>query len=205
MFAIDAMFLATVQANLHLRPRIGNPDEMRSNRMIQTLENLKFRVTDPELDIPEDIHGNVITALNEEAVASAALANKGGINFIHTSGRFRFPRTERESMHLASASLQADLYPDSVPERIFVTHTRPEPLLGTLQPFNTGSKRTIALGFINQGGILNVPGMLFVNRCTWAHIILETAHVLDMPEKEVLTSEEISALSGKASPEGVIF
>src|SRR4030042_1783118 len=48
MFAVDAMFLAAVQGNPHRRPRIGNPDEMRSNRMIRTLENLKFRVTDPE-------------------------------------------------------------------------------------------------------------------------------------------------------------
>jgi len=84
MSAVDAMFLATVQANPHLRPRVGNPDEMRSNRMIQTLEKLKFRVTNPEPGIPEDIHGAVITALNEEVVASAALGNKGGINFIHT-------------------------------------------------------------------------------------------------------------------------
>jgi len=27
MYAVDAMFLATVQANPHLRPRVGNPDE----------------------------------------------------------------------------------------------------------------------------------------------------------------------------------
>ncbi len=88
MQAVDAMFLAAVQANPHLRPRIGNPDEMRSNRMIKTLESLKFRVTDPEPGIPEDLHGAVITALNEKAVASAAVANKGGINLIHTYEAF---------------------------------------------------------------------------------------------------------------------
>src|SRR3989304_2531413 len=88
LYAVNALFLATVQANPHLRPRVGNPDEMRSNRMIQTLENLKFLVTDPEPGIPEDTHGSVITALNEEAVASAALGNKGGINFIHTYEAF---------------------------------------------------------------------------------------------------------------------
>jgi phosphoketolase len=48
MHAVDAMFLAAVQANPHLRPRIGNPDEMRSNRMQGTLDALKFRVTAPE-------------------------------------------------------------------------------------------------------------------------------------------------------------
>lgn len=375
MFAIDAMFLATVKANPHLRPRVGNPDEMRSNRMIQTLENLKFRVTDPEPGIPEDIHGAVITALNEEAVASAALGNKGGINFIHTyeafgskmhgvmrqevifadecseagrhqgwlsiplvltshtwenaknershqdpsmaeamlgessdvsrvlfvpdyntaalvmhglyqthgqlwtlvipkidvipdlfaideatylleqgamrldwagyeparqqivltaigayqmeevvkaserlkeqqvphsvvymlePGRFRKPRSKGEGTHVVSPNLQAELYPNSVPARVFVTHTRPEVLLGTLQPLHTGSDRTAALGYINHGGTLNVPGMLFVNRCTWAHILAETSRVLDISPETLLTAPELAALDGKACPEGVI-
>ena len=376
MFAVDAMFLAMVQANPHLRPRIGNPDEMRSNRMIQTLENLKFRVTDPEPGIPEDTHGAVITALNEEAVASAALANKGGINLFHTyeafgtkmqgvvrqeiifadhcnevgrrqgwlsipliltshtwenaknershqdpsmaeamlgepsdvsrvlfvpdyntasvvmhhlyqthgqiwtlvvpkidmipdlftldeathllnngafrldwtcydlgrqrviltaigayqleevlrasarlkerdvphsviymvePGRFRIPRSEREETHMAAAQFQAGLYPSSLPARIFVTHTRPEVLLGILHPLNSGIYQTGALGFINQGGTLNVPGMLFVNRCTWGHILLEVVRVLGMLQEELLTSEELAALGGKASPEGILF
>ena len=88
MTAVDTMFAAIVRANPHLRPRVGNPDEMRSNRLIETLELLKFRVTDPEPTVPESVHGAVITALNEEAVASAALANKGGINLIHTYEAF---------------------------------------------------------------------------------------------------------------------
>ncbi|HSW62578.1 MAG TPA: hypothetical protein VLH56_04580 [Dissulfurispiraceae bacterium] len=376
MFAVDAMFLATVQANSHLRVRVGNPDEMRSNRMIRTLEKLKFRVTDPEPGIPEDIRGAVITALNEEAVAAAALANKGGINFIHTyeafgtkmhgvvrqevifvdhcneagrkqgwlsvplvltshtwenaknershqdpsmaeamlgepsdvsrvmfvpdyntaavvmqglyqtqgqiwtlvvpkidaspdlftvdeatslfergalrldwagheaarqrviltavgayqleevlkaskrlrerdlphsvvsmlePGKFRSPRSEREAKHLASDSVQADLYPDSLSARVFVTHTRPEILLGTLQSLNTGRGRTAGLGFINHGGTLNVPGMLFVNRCTWAHIVNEVAQVLQMRRDDLLTEEELDVLDGTASPEGVIY
>jgi phosphoketolase len=376
MFAVDEMFFSIVKANPHLRPRIGNPDEMRSNRMIQTLENLKFRVTDPEQGIPEDIYGAVITALNEEAVASAALANKGGINFIHTyeafgtkmhgvvrqeiiftdhcnevgrrqgwlsvpliltshtwenaknershqdpsmaeamlgepsdvsrvlfvpdyntasvvmhhlyqthgqiwtlvvpkidpipdlftldeatllmnkgalrldwschnleeqriiltavgayqleevlkasarlkqkdvphsvvymlePGRFRIPRSEREEAHLAPTQFQAGLYPNSVTSRLFVTHTRPEVLLGVLQPLHTGFGQTGALGFINQGGTLNVPGMLFVNRCNWGHILMEAARILGIFEEELLTSNELATLEGKASPEGILF
>ena len=376
MFAVDAMFLATVQANPQLRPRIGNPDEMRSNRLIQTLEYLKFRVTEPEAGIPEDTHGAVITALNEEAVASASLANKGGINLFHTyeafgpkmhgvvrqeiifadhcneagrrqgwlsipliltshtwenaknershqdpsmaeamlgepsdvsrvlfvpdyntasvvmhhlyqthgqiwtlvvpkidmipdlftldeatyllnngvlrldwtcyekesqhviltaigayqleevlkasarlrernvphsviymvePGRFRTPRSNREEAHLAPAPLQAELYPSSVPARIFVTHTRPEVLLGILQPLHTGTYQTGGLGFINHGGTLSVQGMLFVNRCTWAHVLIEVARVLGMLQEELLTSGELAALGGKASPEGILF
>jgi phosphoketolase len=81
-----ALSIATVQANPHLRPRVGNPDEMRSNRLLRSLDALKFRVTDPEPDIPEDIYGAVITVLNEKAVAAAALANKGGINLVTPRG-----------------------------------------------------------------------------------------------------------------------
>jgi hypothetical protein len=106
---------------------------------------------------------------------------------------------------MAPAQLQAELFPSSVPARIFLTHTRPEILLGILQPLHTGFYQTGALGFINQGGTLNVPGMLFVNRCTWVHILLEVARVLGMLQEELLTSEEVAPLSGKASPEGVIF
>ncbi len=353
MHAVDAVFLATVKANPHLRPRVGNPDEMRSNRMLQTLDALKFLVTHPERGIPEDVHGAVITALNEEAVAAAALANKGGINIIvtyeafgakmhgvvrqeitfakhckeagqsprwlsvplvltsHTwenakneqshqdpvmaeamlgepsdvsrvmfipdynsavaamrgvyqtqgqvwtlvipkydsvpelfspdeatrllqegairlwhgagydvarqqviltavgayqleqvvrasarlkdrgvphsvvymlePGRFRFPRSEGESVHAASADARAALYPNSAPARIFVTHTRPEIILGMLQPLNTGAGRTVGLGFTGQGGTLTTLGMLFVNRCTWAHILPEVAGLLSLP------------------------
>lgn len=376
MSAVDAMFIETVKANPHLRARVGNPDEMRSNRLIKTLEALKFRVTDPEPGVPEDVHGSVITALNEEAVACAALANKGGLNLFHTyeafgtkmhgavrqevifadhcnevgrkqgwlsvpllltshtwengknershqdpsmaeamlgepsdvsrvmfvpdyntastvmrgiyqthgqiwtlvvpkadtipdlfavedaerlfeqgalrldwachdlahlrliltavgayqleevvkasarlaerkishssvymlePGRFRFPRTGREARHSSPASLRSELYPDSVPARVFVAHTRPEPLLGTLQPLNTGRDKTAAIGFVNHGGTLNTPGMLFVNRCTWAHIIVEAARVLQMEKEDLLTAAEVAALEGKVSPEGVIF
>jgi hypothetical protein len=88
MTAVDEGFLAVVRANPQLRPRVGNPDEMRSNRMQRTLDALKFRVTDPEGGLPEAVDGAVITALNEEVVASAALANKGGLNVIVTYEAF---------------------------------------------------------------------------------------------------------------------
>jgi len=106
---------------------------------------------------------------------------------------------------MAPAQLQAELYPSSTPARIFVTHTRPEVLLGILQPLHTGFYQTGALGFINQGGTLSVPGMLFVNRCTWAYILLEVTRVLGMLQEDLLASEELAALNGRASPEGVLF
>lgn len=376
MVALDAAFAGIVAANPHLRARVGNPDEMRSNRMAATLEALRFRVTDPEPGIPEDVHGSVITALNEEAVISAALANKGGINLTvtyeafgakmhgalrqevifaehcadagrpqrwlsipliltshtwenaknershqdpamaeamlgepsHVSrvrfvpdantaavtlrgayrtrgqlwtvvvpktaeipdlftpadaarllddgamrlewagwnrgeqrlvltavgayqleetlrasrrlaerdvthsvvyllepGRFRAPRSEGEHAHLAPEALRHELYPDAVPARVFVTHTRPEPLLGTLGPLHTGARHTAGLGFVNQGGTLTIPGLLFVNHCSWAHVLQTAASVLQIPAGHLLEKPELAALAGHRSPEGVIL
>jgi phosphoketolase len=379
MVAVDRMFLATVQANPHLRPRIGNPDEMRSNRMEKTLEALKFRVTSPEPGMPEDILGAVITALNEEAVACAALANKGGINIIvtyeafapkmhgairqeitfarqcnavgrpqrwlaiplvltsHTweNGKNEFshqdpvmaeimmnelpgvsrvffvpdsntatavmqqvyltqgefwtllvPKSrspelftgeeatqliehgvlrlkwagynqeqarllltaigsyqleqvlkasarlaEREVPHAinymiepgkfrstpvlgemnsassvaASLNPLTDLYPPDAQARIFVTHTRPEPLIGCLHALNTGTDHTSTLGFIGEGGTLDVHGMLFVNRCSFAHILAEAAHLLKLSREQILSADEISAIDGKVFPQKAVL
>src|SRR5690606_30649996 len=81
-------FCAIVGANPDLRPRVGNPDELKSNRMEQTLALLRHRVTDPEPGGPEAVCGAVITALNEEAVVAAALGNQGGINIAVTYEAF---------------------------------------------------------------------------------------------------------------------
>ena len=81
MAAIDHFFPALVQANPQLRPRVGNPDELASNQLSGVLAALKHRVTEPEND-RESVHGAIITALNEEAVVSACLANKAGLNLV---------------------------------------------------------------------------------------------------------------------------
>ncbi len=80
MSAIDDAFVAIVDANPGLRVRVGNPDELQSNRMVRTLQRLKHRVDQPEEGGLEAVDGSVITVLNEEAVVGAALGNKGGLN-----------------------------------------------------------------------------------------------------------------------------
>ncbi|MDO9623186.1 MAG: xylulose 5-phosphate 3-epimerase [Pseudomonas sp.] len=81
MSALDRFFVELVQANPHLRPRVGNPDELASNRLEGVLQSLKHRVCAPESEL-EAFNGAVITVLNEEAVVSACLANQGGLNLV---------------------------------------------------------------------------------------------------------------------------
>ena len=375
MAALDRWFVALVDANPALRVRIGNPDELASNKMGGTLARLKHRVNEPEPGMPEALDGAVITALNEEAVAAAALGNKGGLNLIvsyaafavkmlgllrqeilfarhqrelgqapgwlgvplvvtsHTwenakneqshqdptlgeallgemsdtarvlfpvdgntavaalravharrgevgclvvskrelrgcfdagaaqaaiaagaahvvgdpaeaevqlvaigacqleealkaqrrlaargrracvtavvePGRLRMPRDELEAAFvLDDASLQA-LFPPALP-RVLLSHTRPEPMLGVLRRLDGGPAMTRALGYINRGGTLDVPGMLFANRCTWAHAVDAVAALLGQPCDTLLGAAERAALDGRGAcadlldPDGV--
>jgi phosphoketolase len=365
MHALDRWFVTLIEANPQLRPRIGNPDELRSNHMVGSLERLRHRVNTPEPGVPEAIDGAVITALNEEAIAGAALGNKGGINLIvsyeafamkmlgglrqeivfarrqrdsgqepgwisvplvvtsHTwenakneqshqdptigeallgemsdtarvlypidantavaalrsvfdgrgqvaclivskrdmphrldgcaagrfvtlgaahvdgtpaaadlqlitigayqldealkaahrmrargcrvvvtgigePGRFRDPRDPLEAAFMADDNALAGLFPPGLP-RVIVTHTRPEPMLGLLRRLDGGPSRTVARGYINRGGTLDVPGMLFANRCSWAHLIDAAAPLAGWTREDLLTPAECAAIDGRGT------
>lgn len=365
MEGVDDYFCRVVRANEGVRVRVGNPDEMRSNRMNASLDLLKHRVTTPEQGVAEDLMGSVITALNEEAVVCAALGNKGGLNIAVTYEAFAvkmlgalrqeviFARQERESgrepnwvsvpvvvtshtwengkneqshqdptfceallgemadasrvlfpadwnsacaalrsvyegrgqvacmvvpkqtlpsfleaeqatelaragavlLHgqlgseaqlvavggyqlvearravrrLEERGLQASLVyvqepgrfraprdeheagvvagPEAIQRifgepraRVLLTHTRPEALLGNVRPLDLGPSRTAALGYRNRGGTLDLFGMLFANRCTWAHAVDALAHALGRPAGEFLSRAEAEALEGVGDP-----
>jgi phosphoketolase len=366
MAALDRHFSAIVMANPALRPRVGNPDELRSNRLDHTLDLLKHRVYEAEPGVAESPIGGVITALNEETVVCAALANKGGINLVvtyeafapkmlgalrqeitfarqlvragrppgwlsvpvvltsHTwenskneishqdptlaeallgemgdvvsvafppdanaavamldraygghgrvvamvvpkrevanvltwkqaqvlaaqgaivldgdpvsahvilaatgayqlvaaskarlrldergvdsalvyvaePGRLRTPRDDLEATQMLDDNAVTALFPPAVP-RVFVTHTRPEPFLGALRRIDTGPATTEALGFINRGGTLDIDGMLFANRSTWAHVVAAAARVMSLRASELLDPSELTAIEGRGDP-----
>jgi phosphoketolase len=139
--------------------------------------------------------------------ASARLTERGvehTVIYMLEPGRFRAPRGEREERHLASAEIIRRLYPAAVTARIFLTHTRPEPLLGMLAPLHTGP-HTLALGFGSQGGTLSVGGLLFVNRATWAHCLDAVSSLVGLERADLLTPEEIEALDHRVAPEGIII
>jgi phosphoketolase len=118
-------------------------------------------------------------------------------------GRFRRPRDERERAHAAAPEVVRRCYPDEARARIFLTHTRPESLLGAVGPLHTGAA-TVGLGYANHGGTLSIEGLLFVNRASWAHALEAAARLLDLPREGLLDAAECLALDGRAGPEGVI-
>jgi phosphoketolase len=145
--------------------------------------------------------------LGEVLKASERLAARGlphTVVYMLEPGRFRVARSEREACHLAAPDLIARLYPPAVQRRLFVSHTRAEPLLGTLQPLHTGDG-TAALGFANQGGTLSVDGMLFVNGQSWAHCLDAVVSLLGGDRADLLSADEIAALERRRSPHGVVI
>lgn len=366
MDALDRTFMEIVAANKQLRVRVANPDELRSNHMPLTLETLKHRVNAPEPGTPEDLHGSVITALNEEAVVAAALGNKGGLNLavsyeafamkmlgalrqeiifsrrqkelgqapgwisvpiIATShtwenskneqshqdptlpeallgemsdtarvifpvdansaaealksvyrghgeiaclvtpkrevldllseseahqaisigaahicgtvtdaqlqfvaigayqadearvayhrlaergiascvtailepGRFRSGRDPLETAFTASDHILQALFPARL-KRVLLSHTRPEPMTGLLRRLDGGPQRFRALGYVSRGGTLDVAGMLFANRCSWAHAVDAAMAMLQDDTPDLLSSEERQAISEQGDP-----
>ncbi len=369
MHALDRAFLAIAAANPELRVRVGNPDELRSNGLAGTLERFRHRTTRPEPGVPEALDGCVITALNEEAVVSAALANKAGLNLVVSyeafavkmlgamrqelnfardqalvgrppgwlsvpvvlsshawengknelshqdttlaeawlaessdrarvlfppdansamaclescyrsqgqiwavvvpkrqlplrlnrllaqklvedgalrivgtgsdderlvliamgayqlsealrssrrlaehnvahavvtildPGRLRSPRDDMETRACLSDASMRELFPDHSTARVVVAHTRPEPLAGVLRRLDTGRDRTFYLGFNNRGGTLDTFGMLFANRCTWAHVLAAAARALDLPPNAWLSEPELASVQGRGDPQ----
>ncbi|WP_166257074.1 xylulose 5-phosphate 3-epimerase [Marinobacter salicampi] len=367
MLAVDDYFQALVAANPDLRPRVGNPDELASNKLSGVLATLKHRVTEPENEL-ESIHGCIITALNEEAVVSACLGNKAGLNLVasyeafcvkmlgairqevifarhqkevgrpagwlgfpivatsHTwengkneqshqdttfceallaemndgvrvlfpadynstlallpsiysargllsclvvpkrsrpllfdraeaeqlardgalvvaedtsagdpilliangayqlsemiraserlhdantpfrlvyvqePGRFRMPRDEWESGTCLSEFEIERLCPSRMKHRVLMTHMRPEAFRGHVWRLCPEAGRSRVLGYVNRGGTFNEAGMLFANRCTWAHALLACAELLDRPASQWLSPEELAAAEGRGNP-----
>jgi len=366
MAALDRFYVDLCGTNPDLRARVGNPDELASNRLGGVLKALRHRVSEPESDL-EAVDGRIITALNEEAVVSACLANQGGLNLVasyeafcvkmlgavrqtlifarqqkeagrpagwlgwplvatshtwengknqqshqdttfceallgemsdmvrvifpadHNShlallpdiyrsrgqlacivapkrerpsvfnqaqaeqlardgailldehpgaepllliangsyqlaemrraalrleeagypyrlvylqepGRFRAPRDNWELQALADESVAMRLFPDHYERRVLLTHMRAEVARGHLWPILPDALKTAVLGYRNQGGTLDEAGMLFANRCSWAHVLAACARLLDVPRSALLTPDEAAAVAGKESP-----
>lgn len=142
-----------------------------------------------------------------EVLKAASRLRKANIPFIVSCilepGRFRYPRSKCEQLHLASGEVRNNLLPDGVKHVSFVVHTRPEILVGALHGW-FGARTVSQFGFMNNGGTLTAEGLLFINGTTWAHILRDTAIHGGFDESKVLSEDEIAALNHQKSPDGVI-
>ena len=144
--------------------------------------------------------------LQEVRRAQARLVERGvsaAIVYLGEPGRFRAPRDPEEARYVHADNEVHELFPAERP-RVFVTHTRPEPFLGALRRLDTGPATTAALGFVNRGGTLDVPGLLFANRSTWAHVVDAAAHVLGQSRGSLLSEAELAAVDGRGDPATIL-
>src|SRR3546814_16299336 len=73
-------------------------------------------------------------------------------------------------------------------------------MLGLLRRLDGGPARTVAHGYISRGGTLDVAGMLFANRSTWAHLAESTARLLNRPRDQFLSPAACAAIDGNGEP-----
>jgi phosphoketolase len=139
----------------------------------------------------------------EEALKAAHRLKEHGHRIVVTAvcepGRFRAPRDPLEAAFAANDEEVAALFPTELP-RVVVTHTRPEPMLGLLRRLDGGPTRTVARGYISRGGTLDVAGMLFANRCSWAHLTDAAVQLAGWSRDELLTQAERAAIDGRGNP-----
>lgn len=133
-----------------------------------------------------------------------AAGHRTAVTCIVEPGRFRTPRDERERAFVAGDAALQQLFPASAAARVLVSHMRPEPTLGVLRRIDTGPQRTRGLGYVARGGTLDVAGMLFANRCTWAHVAAEAASALGVDAAQVLGADELAAVRGQGDPSTVM-
>lgn len=114
-------------------------------------------------------------------------------------GRLRSPRDEYEArVTLSDVRLQV-LFPVGVP-RVLVSHTRPDTMTGVMRRIDEGPAKLRAHGYLSRGGTLDAMGMLFANRCTWAHLVGSAASLMREPASKFLSSSEEAAVLGRGAP-----
>ena len=73
-------------------------------------------------------------------------------------------------------------------------------MIGALRRIDGGAERLRAHGYSNRGGTLDVRGMLFANRCTWAHLAHSSARAGGLDPDSLLTRDELAAVAGVGDP-----
>jgi phosphoketolase len=141
----------------------------------------------------------------QEAQRAAERLRENGIRCsvvaIVEPGRFRSGRDKIEASYSHATQDSNKLIP-YCPRRIFVCHTHAEVMTGVLRNLDSGSEHTRFMGYRNRGGTLDVFGMLYANKQSWAHILNEAVEVLtDVSIETILKTEEIAALLGETNPE----
>ena len=129
----------------------------------------------------------------------AALGHRACVTAVMEPGRLRIPRDGLEAAFVDDDATLHALFPPGLP-RVLLSHTRPEPMVGVLRRIDDGPATTRALGYISRGGTLDVAGMLFANRCTWAHAVDAAAAVAGLDRATLLGPAQRRAIDGVGDP-----
>ncbi|MCR5872797.1 xylulose 5-phosphate 3-epimerase [Phenylobacterium sp. J426] len=192
----DRGVVACIVASKRPTPCVFQPETARAAMDCGAAEVEADR--DPELQLVA-VGAYQLVEARRAAARLRARGLRTNVACILEPGRLRAPRDDYEASVVMADPEVMSLFPRDLP-RVLVSHTRPEPLLGVLRRIDGGPSRLRAHGYISRGGTLDAAGMLFANRCTWAHLVGSAAELLAVPLEEFLVAEEREAVLGRGDP-----
>ena len=117
---------------------------------------------------------------------------------LRASHRLREREVPHEVVYLLEPAKLKELAPRTA-AWVVVTHTRPHVIHGLLSPLS-GNVALTVLGYRNEGGTLDTPGMLMVNGCTWAHAVQAAGRLAGVTQNQLLSGEELAPWLSQTSP-----
>ena len=202
--ALQSVYAQRGQLGLLLVPKQEIPQQLTALQVQQLIVDGACRLEDPQGAEWELVAVGAYQLLEMRKVF-VRLQERGyraRLIYLQEPMRFRQGRDRWEEQVLCAQPER--LFDPAVAVRIFLTHGRPEALLGALRPIDAGPQRCACLGYINQGGTLDVGGLLFANRCTYAHVLYRLAVLSHTPLTRFLSLTEIDAVTGAGDPYAVI-
>ncbi len=198
---LPSVYLGRGQLSCMVIPKRERPTVFNRHEA-ETLAKCGALVVDEDTSAGEPVLliANGAYQLSELIRASVRLHETGTpfrLVYVQEPGRFREPRDPLEATQCVQTLERDQLFPKQLQRRVALTHMRPEVFRGHLSPLFPDPAKSRVLGYINRGGTLNESGMLFANRCSWAHALAACAEVLDRPPGEWLSSEELAAIEGR--------
>lgn len=115
-------------------------------------------------------------------------------------GRFRVARDEREADYVYDDDTLRFLIPDAS-VRMLVTHVHGDIAAGLLRRLTKGTEHFHVMGYCNQGGTLDVFGLLYANHQTWAHVLQQCAQARNLDTAVLLNTAELQAVNGQGNPD----
>jgi phosphoketolase len=144
-------------------PKLKQPAQLNKAQALKLIQDGALALTESKQVQLVAIGAYQLQVCQKVSELLASQRISSGITCLFEPGRFRAARDEYEAQHQTPATIRQQIFPDDTQLRVFVCHTRPEPILGVCRHLDLGPDQTLAFGYTNHGGTFDTKGLLRAN------------------------------------------